>query len=83
VTTDLNRIPQLDTVADKDLPGLFNMDDARQLIHITYGFVLRAKNADGTLRFRDRLYRAWDEEEDTHHRLVAEHIGRHLKLLKV
>ncbi|MFH1707590.1 MAG: tagaturonate epimerase family protein [Planctomycetota bacterium] len=83
VTTDLNRIPALDTVADKDLAGLFNMDDARQLIHITYGFILRAKNADGTLRFRDRLYQAWDEEEDTHHKLVAEHIGQHLKLLKV
>lgn len=40
VTTELDRIPDLSDLADGELPLLFQMDDARQLIHITYGLIL-------------------------------------------
>ena len=65
VTTDVNNIPALDTLADADLITLFGNEDARQLIHITYGHILNLKNEDGSFKFRDRLYAAWrkyDEE---------------------
>jgi len=37
-------IPAVSTVNDKDLPKLFENNDARQLIHITYGLILSRKN---------------------------------------
>ena len=57
VTTQLNRIPDIKTLSDKELPQLFSHHDARQLIHITYGLILNAKNPDGSYRFRGRLYK--------------------------
>ncbi|MDL2257677.1 tagaturonate epimerase family protein [Eubacteriales bacterium OttesenSCG-928-K08] len=81
VTTDLSRIPALDTLTDAQLPGLFDQNDARQLIHITYGIILTEKNADGSLRFHDRLYDLWNKYADDYAALLEAHIGRHLELL--
>lgn len=82
VTTDVHNIPDVENMADRDLVSLFEHNDARQLIHITYGFILRAQNSDGTSRFRDRLYRVWEDNEETHYSLLEKHIGKHLALLK-
>ena len=81
VTTDLNKIPALDTLSDAELPSLFTMNDARQLIHITYGFILTEKNADGAYRFKDRLYKFWRENENVYSDMLYAHIGKHLALL--
>lgn len=81
VTTDLGKIPALDTLTDAELPVLFTQNDARQLIHITYGFILTVKNGDGSYRFKDRLYTFWRENEDVYAEMLYQHIGKHLKLL--
>ena len=81
VTTDLNKVPALDTMSDADLPTLFTMNDARQLIHITYGFILTEKNADGSYRFKNRLYKFWRENESVYSDMLYSHIGKHLALL--
>ncbi|HAL73710.1 MAG TPA: hypothetical protein DCM45_01300, partial [Clostridiales bacterium] len=59
VTTNLERIPAIESMTDGQLPDLFDLNDARQVIHITYGLILTAKNSDGTFRFRTRLYDFW------------------------
>ena len=41
VSLDLNKIPDLDQLADVELPQLLDQNDARQLLHITYGFILQ------------------------------------------
>lgn len=81
VTTDLNNIPPLAELADDALPALFSNNDARQLIHITYGGILQARNADGSFRFRDRLYRAWRSGAAAYAQALEGHIGKHLSLL--
>ncbi len=81
VTTDLTKIPALDTLTDADLPVLFTQNDARQLIHITYGFILTVRNEDGSYRFKDRLYKFWRENEDVYAEMLHRHIGHHLELL--
>ena len=81
VTTDLSRIPTLDTLRDDELPELFNQNDARQLIHICYGVLLLAKNPDGTSLFRDRLYAFWASHADEYADALGRHIGKHLELL--
>ena len=81
VTTDITKIADVDTLKDSELPDLFTQNDARQLIHITYGFILTVKNADGTYRFKDKLYKLWRDEEQIYSDMLYKHIGRHLELL--
>ena len=75
VTTDLGNIPALDTLADDELPALFKNNDARQLIHITYGLILQEK------AFHDALYRLWRREAEAYAAALERHIGRHMQLL--
>lgn len=81
VTTDLNKIPSLDALRDAQLPSLFDQNDARQLIHITYGLILNAQDASGAHRFRERLYRCWRANDALCYDRLEKHIGRHLALL--
>lgn len=81
VTTNIHRIPDLSSLSDEALPSLFTDNDARQLIHITYGYILNDKQPDGTYRFKDKLYKLWREERDTYAKALEKHIGRHLELL--
>ena len=81
VTTDINRIPDINTLRDEELPNLFQQSDTRQLIHITYGFILNERNDDGSFRFKDKLYQLWGEYAEDYAQHLEKHIGRHLELL--
>ncbi|MDL2235981.1 tagaturonate epimerase family protein, partial [Christensenellaceae bacterium OttesenSCG-928-L17] len=81
VTTDLSKIPTLSLLKDEELPDLFNQNDARQLIHITYGIILTIKKEDGSFLFRDRLYQLWNTYAEDYAQLLYAHIGKHLELL--
>jgi len=81
VTTDLTKIPALDSLSDQDLPGLMDMNDARQLLHITYGLILTDRKPDGSYRFRGELYSLLDKYAQEYAALLEKHIGRHLALL--
>ena len=81
ITPDLNRIPKLEDLQDEELVNLFKQNDARQLIHITYGHILNAKDKNGDYRFRNQLYRLWWENQDVYAHAISEHIGKHLELL--
>jgi len=81
VTTNLNNIPNVDSLSDEQLVELFSNNDARQLIHITYGFILTDKDNGGNYIFKDKLYKLWAKEEDTYCALLDSHIGHHLELL--
>ncbi|HDK26259.1 MAG TPA: hypothetical protein ENG48_04100 [Candidatus Atribacteria bacterium] len=83
LTTDLSRIPDIDTIADDELVNLFKQNDSRQLIHITYGSILRAKDCEGKYIFKDRIYKVLFQYEEEHYREVSNHIKRHLELLRV
>ncbi|MDL2228817.1 tagaturonate epimerase family protein [Treponema sp. OttesenSCG-928-L16] len=83
VTTDLSKIPNLDSLSDAELPKLFEQNDSRQLIHITYGLILNKKNSDGSYTFKDRLYQLWAKNEDLYAQALVNHIGKHLELLGV
>ena len=78
VSTDITRIPSLKELEDDDLVRLFEHNDSRQLIHITYGPILNKKKADGSYLFKDRLYELWSMYEDLYSDLLFRHIKRHL-----
>ena len=79
VTTDLTKIPDVSALKDEELVTLFENNDARQLIHITYGLILSRKNPN----YKDRLYRLWQDHEEEYRMALVRHIGKHLELLGV
>lgn len=81
VTTNLANVPDITTFSDEDLPGVLSQNDARQVLHITYGIILTKKDADGDALFRNGIYDALNEHEEEYYRALEEHIGKHLKLL--
>lgn len=78
VSGDLERVPMPDAPADSELPGLLSQVDCRQVMHITYGLLLQAKNADGTSAFRDDIYRALTVHRATLDDVICKHIRRHI-----
>ncbi|MEI7027865.1 tagaturonate epimerase family protein [Paenibacillus sp. y28] len=81
VTADFNAIKPLAEVADADLHEYMNENNARQLIHITYGLLLQAKDASGNSLFKDEFYRTLSDQETAYEQSLASHIGKHLELL--
>jgi len=81
LTTDLSRVPDIDTITDDELINLFKQNDSRQLIHITYGSILSAKDDEGKYIFKDRIYQVLFRYEEDHYRELSNHIKRHLELL--
>ena len=81
VTTDINAIVPLGEVTDASLPDYMEENNARQLLHITYGLLLQAKNSDSSRTFADEFFQTMAEQEDTFAEGLRHHIGRHLELL--
>jgi hypothetical protein len=81
VTTDLNRIPKLEGLQDQELPSLLDQDDSRQLLHITYGYLLNAKDENGRNLFRDEFDHILEQYEEDYWSLIERHIEKHLVAL--
>ena len=80
VSPPLVEIPSGQDEWDK-MKELFNDNNARQLIHITYGLILSARNEDGSFRFKTRLYAFWRAHSEEYAQALEKHIGRHLSML--
>jgi hypothetical protein len=83
LSTDLQKIPNIKKMEDKQLIELFSNNNARQLIHITYGSILREKDKNGRYRFRERIFKTLFDHEKAHYQAVTQHIKHHLDLLSV
>ncbi|MHA6480495.1 tagaturonate epimerase family protein [Paenibacillus sp. strain BS8-2] len=81
VTTDISAIAPLASVSDVQLPEYMNENNARQLLHITYGLLLQANNDDGSKTFADEFFQTLADREEVFAEGLGVHIGRHLELL--
>lgn len=81
ITEDISGIRDLDGVPDAGLPDYLDRDDARQVLHITFGLILRAKAPGGAYLFRDRIYQFLYIHEAEYIAALDKHIGRHLAAL--
>ncbi|HZG54920.1 tagaturonate epimerase family protein [Paenibacillus sp.] len=81
VSADFTKIKPLGEVSDAELPEYMNEDNARQLIHITYGILLTAKDENGASLFKDEFYATLRANEDAYEAGLIAHIGKHLELL--
>ncbi len=78
VSAQLARAPRPEDVAAADLPGLLDQFDAREILHVTFGSVLRWQNTDGSLRFYDRFMGLLRAHADAYAANVKAHFIRHL-----
>ena len=77
-TENTSNIPDINTLTDEELPSLLDQDDARQVLHITYGLILSEKNNDGTSKFKDIIYKTLNEYEADYYEALEKHIKRHI-----
>jgi hypothetical protein len=77
VSGELEKVPAASDLEDGELPGLFEDEDARQVLHVTFGRVLTEKNSDGNYVFKERLLAALGEHEAAHYENLVAHFRRH------
>ena len=75
ITADLDKIAPLDNTSDADLPGYLDQVDSRQLLHISYGYVM------GNQALRGKVYNALFVHEEAYHQRLRDHIRKHVRLL--
>lgn len=83
ISADPARIPDIDSLKDDELPGLMDLEDSRQVLHITYGLILTNRDREGKYTFKDEIYSTLDQYEDSYYCALEKHIGRHLKELGI
>ena len=74
-------IPDINTLSDGALPSLMDANDSRQLMHITYGLIMQAKDNSGSDVFKSELYDTLYQYEDDYNEYLIKHISRHFKTL--
>ena len=79
VSAELRKAPLAEDVPEKDLPALLEQFDAREILHVTFGSVLRATAPDGRLRFKDTLFGLLRANPEAYARNLEAHFVRHLK----
>jgi hypothetical protein len=68
LSCDPRRIPTDPT--DEEVAQLMDRVDSRQVLHVGYGAILE--------EFGLRLYQVWNDNEEEHYRIIADHFVKHL-----
>lgn len=79
VSAQLERVPAAHNCTGARLLRLFDDPNARQVLHVTFGSVLTAKDSAGKLVFKDRILRALEQYEETHYENLVRHFRRHIE----
>ncbi len=75
ITTTLDEIPDINKFSDKALSELLNKNAVRQLLHISYGVILK--------KLKKEVYITLNLHEKEYYHRLENHLGRHLELLGV
>ena len=78
VTADIQKLRPTNDYSDKELLGLLSDDNARQILHVTFGSVLSKKDESGGYVFKDRIMKCLQDHEDVHYRYIVRHFKRHI-----
>ena len=68
LSCDPTRIPTDPT--DDEVAQLMDLVDSRQVLHVGYGAILE--------EFGTRMYQVWNDNEEEHYRIIADHFVKHL-----
>ena len=78
VSADINKVKPANEYKDKELVGLFDDNNVRQILHVTFGKVLTDKDKNNKYIFRDDLYKCLTDNEDLYDEYLHKHFRRHL-----
>lgn len=78
VSAVLSNLKPASGYTDQELLGLFNSEDARQVLHVTFGKVLTEKTGSGYL-FKDKILNCLKENEATHYKFLTNHFVKHIE----
>jgi tagaturonate epimerase len=81
VAEKLDQLADIKTLSDQQLESLFDNNQGRQLLHVTFGSVLNEKAADGALKFKDRMFKTLKDNEEVYSELLDKHFSRHMHSL--
>ncbi len=79
VSADLARVKKGSDYGDNELVGLFDSNDVRQVLHVTFGKVLSDKKPDGTFLFKNRIIDCIKKNEELHYEFIEKHFRKHLE----
>ena len=77
VSGRLERVPAAGTLDDADMLALLDDEDARQVLHVTFGRVLTERGPEGKPLFKDRIMTSLDANEGVHFDNLVTHFRRH------
>jgi hypothetical protein len=75
VSAQLDKVPDPDALGDRELPGLLDQFDAREVLHVTFGSALD--------RFGEHLLAMLRQHEEVHYRMLESHFERHFTLFVI
>ena len=78
VSADLNKVKKGNEYSDSELVGLFDSNEVRQVLHVTFGKVLSDKNPNGSFLFKERILDCLKKNEDLHYQFLIKHFRKHL-----
>ena len=82
ISASLEQTPPPERLNPEQLEQLYlTADNGRQLLHVTFGSVLTAREGD-KFRFKDDLLSILRAESDLHEAFLVKHFGKHLALLQ-
>jgi hypothetical protein len=79
VSAQLDRAPLPHNVQDSELALLLDQFDAREILHVTFGSVLRERSADGSLPYYERLMQLLRDHPEAYAANLERHFARHLR----
>ena len=79
VSAEVAKAPGAAEVKEAELPALLEHFHAREILHVTFGSVLKETNPDGTLRFKDRLFGLLRGNPEAYADNLERHFVRHLE----
>jgi tagaturonate epimerase len=78
VTADIGRTKSAKDYTDGEITDLLSDDNARQILHVTFGTVLSKKDEGGKYMFKDRILKCLQDHEDVHYQYILKHFRRHI-----
>ncbi|MBU4198799.1 MAG: tagaturonate epimerase family protein [Verrucomicrobia bacterium] len=83
LSADLSQLPDVETLAGQALSSLLHSgggnDHLRQVLHVTYGSVLTARDGDGYLLFADAMAKVLKQNEADYMQELEQHLLRHIR----
>jgi hypothetical protein len=79
VSAELSRVPTAGECPPERYPDLLEENNARQVLHVTFGSVVTDRQDSGQGTFKFRILSALDQHEERHYEILRRHFRRHIE----